>query len=462
MLARSVYKEMSMILDGIHLNELPAPSTSELYNPEELRVQFNAWNRLFEWENKNPLLIENSDILHSRMMFWYRMAVVYLKYNQQIWFSIANYLISKKRLDEVPQFFEEASAALPESLLICFSHAEFEENNGQLETAKQIYEKMLDTLTTKIHKYIESNSLQDECLKDDQEFEKDSSQFDQILSYHPLLNQHIQSINLTYINYMRFSRRTEGIKGSRLVFTNARKTFFCSPHIFIAAALMEFYCSKDSSISIKIFELGMKRFAHNSLFIIEYLKFLIILNDDINTRSLFERAIVIQPKNREFWELYLDFLCKYGDCTDVQKRFEQMFPVQPKDSAAFYAKKFQFLDIPFEQEDGGLKEGNGRGELSVGIDSELFLSNPLSYLLQVLPLPNRYHGPVIKPEELIDLVSNTVLPKRVAFKKYRDTSDDEGTQSGTTQERTKIGGQSGEPKQDLFSARHQQKRRRRN
>lgn len=43
---------------------------------------------------------------------------------------------------------------------------------------------------------------------------------------------------------MRFARRAEGIKSARLVFKMAREDTRIKYHVYVAAALMEYYCSK--------------------------------------------------------------------------------------------------------------------------------------------------------------------------------------------------------------------------
>jgi hypothetical protein len=64
----------------------------------------------------------------------------------------------------------------------------------------------------------------------------------------------------------------------------------------VAAALMEYYCTKDKNIAFKIFDLGLKRFKHQPDYLLAYVEFLTQLNEDNNTRVLFERYINI-PKN---------------------------------------------------------------------------------------------------------------------------------------------------------------------
>lgn len=43
---------------------------------------------------------------------------------------------------------------------------------------------------------------------------------------------------------MKFIRRTEGVKSARAIFKRARDDHRSTHHIFVAAALMEYYCSK--------------------------------------------------------------------------------------------------------------------------------------------------------------------------------------------------------------------------
>ena len=47
-----------------------------------------------------------------------------------------------------------------------------------------------------------------------------------------------------YVQYMKFSRRTEGIKAARNVFKLAREDTRCGHQVYVAAALMEYNISK--------------------------------------------------------------------------------------------------------------------------------------------------------------------------------------------------------------------------
>lgn len=94
-----------------------------------------------------------------------------------------------------------------------------------------------------------------------------------------------------YIQSMKFARRAEGIKSARTIFKKAREDPRSSFQVFAAAALMEYYCSKDKNIAFRIFELGLKKFGDNPEYILNYIDYLSHLNEDNNTRVLFERVL---------------------------------------------------------------------------------------------------------------------------------------------------------------------------
>lgn len=48
--------------------------------------------------------------------------------------------------------------------------------------------------------------------------------------------------------------------------------------IYVAAALMEYYCSKDKNVAFRIFELGLKKFSNSPQYILCYVDYLSHLN----------------------------------------------------------------------------------------------------------------------------------------------------------------------------------------
>lgn len=77
---------------------------------------------------------------------------------------------------------------------------------------------------------------------------------------------------------MKFARRAEGIKSARQIFKRAREDPRSNYHVFVAAALMEYYCSKDKNIAFRIFELGLKKFGDNPDYVRCYIDYLSHLN----------------------------------------------------------------------------------------------------------------------------------------------------------------------------------------
>ena len=131
---------------------------------------------------------------------------------------------SKKWLDEAGQLYERAvTGVLNKCSLLYFTFADFEEANMNFEKVHKIYRDFLA----------------------------------------------VQDIDPTlgYIQYMKFCRRAEGIKvgvtrifvffqlfsmqSARTVFKKAREDERSNFHVFVAAALMEYYSSKDNKVAFK-------------------------------------------------------------------------------------------------------------------------------------------------------------------------------------------------------------------
>lgn len=101
---------------------------------------------------------------------------------------------------------------------------------------------------------------------------------------------------------MKFARRAEGIKVARQVFKKAREDQRVRYHVFVAAALMEYYCTKviechtsdykcirklciarqEKQIAFKIFELGLKRFGDEPDYLLAYIDYMSHLNGTKN------------------------------------------------------------------------------------------------------------------------------------------------------------------------------------
>ena len=77
---------------------------------------------------------------------------------------------------------------------------------------------------------------------------------------------------------MKFCRRTESTAAARAVFKRAREDPRCTHHVFSAAALMEFYCTKEKKIAANVFELGFKSYKAEEDYVLAYIDYMSQLN----------------------------------------------------------------------------------------------------------------------------------------------------------------------------------------
>jgi hypothetical protein len=84
---------------------------------------------------------------------------------------------------------------------------------------------------------------------------------------------------------MRFLRRAEGIRSARIVFKKARDDSRCTYHVFVGAALMEYYCTKDKQIALKIFQLGLKKYGNIPEYLIQFIEYLSHMNGNLVNTS---------------------------------------------------------------------------------------------------------------------------------------------------------------------------------
>nr|CAD7195742.1 unnamed protein product [Timema douglasi]CAD7257461.1 unnamed protein product [Timema shepardi]CAD7403740.1 unnamed protein product [Timema poppensis] len=320
--ARRVTKEFEAVTRGLNRNSPSVPPTGQT---EELK-QVDLWKKYIAWDKANPLRSEDMTLITRRVMFAYEQCLLCLGHHPDIWYESAQFLEQSSKLltekgdinaakmfsDEASAIYERATASLlGKNMLLYFAYADFEEGRLKYEKVHQIYSKFLD-----------------------------------ISDIDP---------TLAYVQYMKFARRAEGIKAARTVFKRAREDVRSRYHVFVAAALMEYYCSKDKNIAFRIFELGLKKFSDNPDYILCYIDYLSHLNEDNNTRVLFERVLSsgsLEPeKSVEIWNRFLEFESNIGDLASivkVEKRrsavLEQIKEFEGKETAQLVDRyKFQNL-----------------------------------------------------------------------------------------------------------------------
>ena len=407
MLARSIYRERKRYYEGILRNMLPVP-LSETTTTEKENNQISLWKRLLDYEKSNPQKLEGNGA-YSRMVFTYKQCLMCLYYCPEIWFEYANYEMEQGHIDLAINVFEKSLIALPNSLLLHFAYADLLENNKNIKGAKEVYEKLL------------------------------------------LANQNI----LVYIQYMKFSRRTEGMKESRIIFKRGRSCVNITYHLFVCAALIEWHLNKDQNVARNIFDLGMAKFSNDPNYVLHYIQFLSHLNEENNLRVLFEKAVSTIPKEkcREIWNLYLQFEYNYGDLTSISKIEARKSKVYGTLETGILnvVNRFRYFDLwpcsiadleSFEREpapkhdDSNTKEENNinviakstidltrypRPDLSqhspfVQDVSTLVPGVPagvpdiIAQLIVTLPPANTWLGPVLDLDTVINLYTENVLP----------------------------------------------------
>lgn len=191
---------------------------------------------------------------------------------------------AKRFLDEAATLYERAiQTYMRSNMLIHFAYADFEEQRLNIDKARAIYNRLLDVN--------EAN---------------------------------LKEASLAYIQAMRFERRTEGIKSARNLFKRAREDPRTNHQIYVAAALMEYYCTKDNNIAFNIFNLGLKKYGHHVDYILAYIDYMTHLNEDHNARVLFERVLATDnsiPKQSQpaIWHEFLKFESQVGDLLSIKK-----------------------------------------------------------------------------------------------------------------------------------------------
>lgn len=435
--ARRVAKEYETVMKGLDRN---APSVPPQNSPQEAQ-QVEMWKKYIQWEKSNPLRTEDQTLITKRVMFAYEQCLLVLGHHPDIWYEAAQYLEQSSKLlaekgdmnnaklfsDEAANIYERAiGTLLKKNMLLYFSFADYEESRMKHEKVHSIYNRLLG----------------------------------------------IEDIDptLVYIQYMKFARRAEGIKSGRSIFKKAREDLRTRHHVYVTAALMEYYCSKDKSVAFKIFELGLKKYGDIPEYILAYIDYLSHLNEDNNTRVLFERVLTsgsLSPeKSGEIWARFLAFESNIGDLASILKverrRFMAFKDEYEGKETALLVDRYKFMDLypcsPCELKALGYKdvsrakyaliqeavvtpstpaqkdEADRKPEYPKPDTSQMVPFQPRHLappglhpvpggvfpvpptavvLMKMLPPPSCFTGPFVQIDELMDSLRRCVLPETV-------------------------------------------------
>ncbi|CAP22079.2 Protein CBR-SUF-1 [Caenorhabditis briggsae] len=321
--SRRVEKDLQAMTRGLNRQAVSVPPKGTASESKQVEL----WKKYIAWEKTNPLGTEEYGQLARRVVYTYEQALLSLGYYPDIWYEAAMFLQeASQTLDEKGDvklaqalkvecigLYERAITGLmKESKLLYFAYADFQEEQKKFDAVKEIYNRLLT----------------------------------------------IEQINptLTYVQLMRFIRRTEGPNNARLVFKRAREDKRTGYQVFVAAAHMEYNCMKDADVAIRVFKLGLKKYENEPEFGLAYADFLSNMNEDNNTRVVFERILTSSKlpadKQIRIWDRFLDFESCVGDLASilkVEKRRKIAYEEAQKDLGMNHSMlvidRYKFMDL---------------------------------------------------------------------------------------------------------------------
>ncbi|KTW27222.1 cleavage polyadenylation factor subunit RNA14 [Pneumocystis jirovecii RU7] len=445
MLARTAWKDMSTMTVGFRATTIPKVPIWTEKNVEEVE----QWKKWIEWEISNPLDLKLKQAVSARVKYAYKQAMITLRFFPEIWFSAAEYWLSLNEEKEAIEIMKNGMIANSTSCLLHFQYADFLEQNKRFQEMRTVYETLIGNLSKEskrisqcvenrlyeVSKYLEYVKSQDPV--EEGEIQKLSPKKElQNIEKQGIeeLNKLSKNTSVVWSVFMRAVRRAEGIKAARQVFGKARKAPNQTYHIYVASALMEYHCSKDSTIASKIFDLGLKSFGNDPDYVLHYLTFLINTNDDTNARALYEKTITHLDSLavKQLHEKLYIYESIYGDLSTTIKLHSRMAELYPNDSSILrFSKRFKFynLDIILEKDLGvefnsplllestwmhnntfqlnvDFRKKNLSTSLLTTNDKSFNLPEPILYFLSILPPASLYTGATFKIDELMKLISD--------------------------------------------------------
>uniref|UniRef100_A0A6I8SZV7 Cleavage stimulation factor subunit 3 n=1 Tax=Xenopus tropicalis TaxID=8364 RepID=A0A6I8SZV7_XENTR len=354
--------------------------------------------KYIQWEKSNPLRTEDQTLITKRVMFAYEQCLLVLGHHPHIWY-------------EAGQYLEQSSKLLAEK---------GDMNNAKLfsDEAANIYERAISTLLKKnmllyfAYADYEEVSI---CIGDLHE------QKGHVLLRRGMpvpINRHCQS--------RKFARRAEGIKSGRMIFKKAREDPRTRHHVYVTAALMEYYCSKDTPVAFKIFELGLKKYGDIPEYVLAYIDYLSHLNEDNNTRVLFERVLTsgsLPPeKSGEIWARFLAFESNIGDLASILKVEKRRYTAFKEEyegkETALLVDRYKFMDLypcsTSELKALGYKDVS-RAKLAALIPDPVIAPSIAPSLKDDVDRKPEYpkHGPFVQVDEIMEILRRCKLPDTV-------------------------------------------------
>lgn len=436
MSARSATKELGDIISGIDMDEYPIEESAIKAEYEE---RYESWMKWIDWERRNPLTTANKPLLHSRIVYAFRRALMSMRGDESMWLAYSNYLrFDVNKPEDAETVLKQARKCCPVSLSIVLAAVDLKESRGgDLDAIRPILDEFIGSTEVKL------NQIKTEIIEkarrpsgtEDQEAIFENAiivgELTEVGEYKTMQ----KAFNGAQVRLLEVARRLGGLTAGRAVFASARKSLHASSAIFTAAANLEFRIRKDALIAAKIYELGFNRFPTDRAFSREYLKFLLAQNDDGNIRALFERIIASiegfrSTHSREIielnedaavikgiWQDFYGFEREVGDFQSVAKleeRIRQAFPEEQefKAEALFMTRLSSSVDEVESESERVINEFSMPKVKGKIIESGPFhLSESLFTLLLKINESNLdFDGPIVDTNRLISFIERVTLP----------------------------------------------------
>ncbi|KAJ8904864.1 hypothetical protein NDN08_001378 [Rhodosorus marinus] len=459
--ARAEFRARKYRRDGLVLNSVAFPPRGK---PKE-EEQSKLWKKYVLGEASNPHELEASE-LGKRVIYAHELSLVCLYRYPDAWIEASMYFREIEKLDEAEAVLHRGINAVPASPLLHFALVNLLELQSRKEEARTCFENLIQKAPSP----------------------------------------------LVYIEYMKFSRRAEGIAAARKIFARARKDqHSCTYQVFVAAARLEYHVNKLPKIARNIYELGMKLFPTSVDYASAYIDFLWNLSEESAIKFLIERVLAELPKSvdaRRIWDKRMEFEFTFGDAASieaVEKRraaaladgkssgdevlgliarttMMDLTPVTHQEMNAIKSRSTvpqssartdtnergntggSSKDTKSRDRDGGHSRGGGKGN-----DDNLAFRRSLESLVRMFPKPS--HQPTPPVQFVLDRIRET--PASFAETQIAKTSG-EGTGSSGTGSRKRKSDATGRgdsesgskvvpepvhkaPPQDIFRSRHAQK-----
>jgi cleavage stimulation factor subunit 3 len=375
----------------------PAPGFDGFeYYEEQLKI----WKDWIAWEKEDPLVLKDDEpqVWKDRVVYVYKQALMAFRFEPQLWYDASEFCYDNEMENNGDEFLAQGIAANPESCLLAFKHADrleagstsVADAKARGATVKEPYDKLLDALYDLIKKVNareekqiaqirdtfaqetqqELQERQERSDDDDEDAEYEASKTkasderkeEQIKAVQDSSKVQVNTLRRTltgaWMGLIRAMRRVQGkgkpgdpVPGSRGTFQMARKRGQLTSDIYIWCALMEHSCYKDPA-AIRLFDRGLDLFPDDENFALEYIKHLVNINDVINARAVFEKAVrklgekpENAPRMKPLYFFFHDFESKYGELaqiTKLEQRMREHFPEDP--NLKMFAHRFQYTN----------------------------------------------------------------------------------------------------------------------